>query len=104
MACQSTTHREPHQQAFQPPTYLRRSLGSVGQDSLVTEDPRDVSPLSRPGTSLVGSYPGVLSITERLLLLPSSHSCCSVGRPCERLSSLHWTWSGENNRVTSFIE
>src|SRR5262249_5612199 len=41
--------REPHQQALPPPTYLLVSPGSVGQDSLVTADPREVCRLSPRG-------------------------------------------------------
>jgi len=84
---------------------------------LVTEDPREVCPLSGgmllPGPSSARPLPAawaalksnaipILPITDRHSLPPSSLSRCPVGRSCEQLSPRHWQWHWENNGVTSF--
>src|SRR5262252_6558086 len=71
---------------------------SVGRGSLVTEDPREVSPLSRQGDvvlhRLVGRQlllgrplfvedsPSIRSITDRRSLSPSSLPRCLISSPC----------------------
>jgi len=86
---------------------------------LVTEDPREVCPLSggmllsgpssaRPlpvaWAALKSNAIPILPITDRHSLPPSSLSRYPVGRSCERLSPRHWQWRREDNGVTSFTE
>ena len=75
---------------------------SVGRGSLVTEDPREVSPLSRRGdvvlhrqvgrplrlgrSLLVGDSPSIRSITGRHWLAPSSLPRCLISLLCSRPS------------------
>src|SRR4051812_48901366 len=52
---------------------------SVGRGSLVTEHPREVSPLSRRGDVVRGRiHPSIRSITERRSLPPSSLLRCLI--------------------------
>jgi len=66
------------------------------------EDPRDASPLSRPGIASVGDDAGILPITDRRLLLPSSRTRCFLGEPHGSLSLPRGVWGRESNGVTSF--
>ena len=61
--------------------------GSVGRGSLVTEHPREVSPLSRQGDVVRGrTHPFIRSITERPWLPPSSLLRCPMGSLCRELT------------------
>src|SRR5438445_8326067 len=59
--------------------------GSVSQGSLVTADPREVSPLSRGVMLPEGSTP-IRPITGRRWLAPSSFTRRPIGWPCGSLS------------------
>src|SRR5262249_36827997 len=77
--------RGPHQQALPPVTYLLAPWVSVGQGSLVTEDPREVCPLSGGVISPGGSTP-IRSITGRRSRSPSSFTRRLMGSSRESLS------------------
>jgi hypothetical protein len=71
--------RGTHQHALPPPTSAFPRAG--WSSSLVTEDPREVSPLARGVMSSDGSTP-IRPVTGRRSLAPSSHARLCIGRPC----------------------